>query len=189
MERNIRDIIVNALSNYDKIKENNAKLLRNAKYFKIRRKQDDPFAVITLFDKNRNKINMFRCEIIAIYEPIGDIWAWSWAIPEIPKVYSTLSRRMLNYGLNMPNDTRSFFIKTELINSRIKISDPIQIDIHLAISSYLTKSKIILPIDFHVSNIDDLIKINQPTDEPVSKSYYFLSPIPEEHLKLYQDSI
>ena len=48
-------------------------------------------------------------------------------------------RNILNYGLNLDPITENTFLKTELITSRFRINDPVQLDVHIAISSYLSK--------------------------------------------------
>jgi hypothetical protein len=53
-----------------------------------------------------------------------------------------LSRKLLNYGLDIDNE-ELIQLKSELITSRFKIKNTLQLDIHLALAGYLCKNPII----------------------------------------------
>ena len=55
-----------------------------------------------------------------------------------------LIKKVLNYGINLDND--SIFLKSELITSRFKIVNSLQLDMHLAIASYISKEPFVIPI-------------------------------------------
>ena len=72
-------------------------------------------------------------------------------------------------------------VKTELITSKFEISDPIQIDMHLAIVSYLSKSPLIFnyiePEEFKSEQIlydEDIINIVEDKKNDNLKYYLFI---------------
>lgn len=147
MANNVRDIVVNSLKFYDKHAEANNKIFHDFKYFSLETTGSDfKHSKINLYDKNKQLIKKYNMEVIGIYNVSNNLWTWAWAYPKISKKFSQLSRNILNYGLDMVSSRENLFLKTELITSRFIVNDPIQLDIHLAISAYLTKNEKIFPL-------------------------------------------
>ncbi len=140
--------IKNALEYYDKNNENLQTKLRNVHHYKYEHviSTDTENSVIIFYDKNNNKLFSSRFEIIGIYIKPLKLWAWAWALPNIHKNLSYISRKLLMYGLDLDYLLEGTNLKTELITSRFHIKNILQIDIHLAIASYLTKIKYIFPV-------------------------------------------
>jgi hypothetical protein len=128
---------------------------------------------VTLFDKNNKLINKYKYSIIGLYERKEKIWIWSWAIPYLRQNEIILSRQLLNYGLDLKyddniDDDKAFmydFLKPELVTSRFKVNDQVQLDIHLAIASYITKHDLLFEYKF---------------PNTTSSYYIFLEPQPVE---------
>ena len=58
---------------------------------------------------------------------------------------TNIVRKLLNYGLKISPtpinklDNEQLYLKTQMVNSRFLLYDNFQLDLHLAISSYLAK--------------------------------------------------
>ena len=80
-----------------------------------------------------------------------------------------ISRKILNYGLDL--DTNQNFLKTELVTSRFTVSNLLQLDIHVAIASYLTKIPNIYchKVSLNKSNDEDYIFFSDPDEIPNPK--------------------
>ena len=102
--------------------------------------------IIKFYDENNKLLREYKYEIIGIYKESQNLWQWAWANSELPKNKNFLSRKILNYGLDL--DTKQTFLKTELITSTFKLSSDIQLDIHIAIASYLSK----IPLIYKLKN-------------------------------------
>ncbi len=78
-------------------------------------------------------------------------------MPDVSKNKSMISRSILNYGLDLES-SESLFLKAELITSRFKISDHTQLDIHSAISYYISRVasiyKVFVPKSSKIQGID-----------------------------------
>lgn len=88
---------------------------------------------------------MFKYEILGVFDNTTSIWMWGWMVPEFLYNETTIVRKLLNYGLkinpslvsSVPDD--KLYLKTQLVNSRFLLNDEFQLELHLAISSYLAK--------------------------------------------------
>ncbi len=101
---------------------------------------------VIIFEKEK-----FKYELLGVFDNQTNVWIWSWMIPLIDNEKSNISKKLLNYGLNIfPNNDSedSIYLKTQLLNSRFLIEDKFQLEIHLALSSYLAKDnfKFLYPI-------------------------------------------
>ena len=82
----------------------------------------------------------------------------------------------MNYGAEL--DPELSFLKTELVTSRFRISDPIQLEIHTAIASYLSKKPVIFKlksfIDLNIveNNLLDVINSKNPLEQNNFSIYY-----------------
>lgn len=134
------DIILNSLEYYDNNNEKYNKLLSKVKYYSLENKYGDmEHHEITFYDKNKKVIFKSDYELIGLYNNFSNTWAWAWSLPWAKKNETYLSRKILYYGLDIIPEVNTQFLKSELITSRFRISNLIQLDIHIAIASYLSK--------------------------------------------------
>ena len=155
------DIVTTALDYYDKHNETFETFVSKIKYFKyIRKFGDMERNVIELYDKNKKKILKSKVEHVGSYYSIYKLWTWAWAVPVLEKNTSYISKKLFDYGLSMSSD-ENLYLRTELITSRFRITNPLQLDTHIAISAYLGKHPYILKILWY-------------PDIPVSKDGYIL---------------
>jgi hypothetical protein len=115
-------------------------------------------------------------EVIGLYYNKYNLWCWAWAIPILKKNETYIIKKLLNYALEIDlslKENQQFkFIKTQLINSRSKITDELQLDIHLALASYLSKKKVIYKKKFFLRD-----------DDPENYIIYYLFIINEPEIK------
>jgi hypothetical protein len=177
---NYKTFVTDSLSEYDKNMREQKKILKNAVYYKyIYVDNDIENNKIIFFDENEKKILEADYEIISSYNSVHGFWTWGWATL-FPKKLTRTVIKILNYGFSLDSEKNNN-LKNELINSQFIISDPIQIDIHLAIASSLSKIKniysFILPYDLkeesHFSK-NDKLKILKNYDGNFKILYAFL---------------
>ena len=122
--------------------ENNEKyegILKYAKFIKyILAENDMTNNIVVFYDKNKKEIFKSRYEIIGLHNTHVNTWTWSWAIPTFKKNNTGTARKLLNYGLMLDPSVK--YLKTELITSRFRVADLVQLDIHIAIASYISKN-------------------------------------------------
>ena len=148
-----KDIIVNSLKYYDYNNEKYSKIIDKAFYYSIIRSNNDiVHDTIVFYDKYKNIIFKSRFEIFGFYSAVTQLWAWSWSIIKYPKNLIFLARKILNYGLDLGPDEDPF-LKAELITSRFRITNDIQLDIHAAIASYISKKPFIFKVIIEPENI------------------------------------
>jgi hypothetical protein len=94
----------------------------------------------------RFKNDNFNYEILGIFDMKTNIWIWSWVFPFIDKLLNKESKGLLKYALNLNitdiDSKDHYFLKTQLTNSRIYMKDKFQLDILLAICSYILGNNI-----------------------------------------------
>ena len=138
------NILYNALEYYDKNTEKYEEIFKKVHYISfIPIKTETAHSIIVFYDHRKRELFRSRYEIIGQYDNSIKTWTWAWAIARFFKNSTTIIRKIINYGFNLDNSSESLFLKTELITSRFKITNDIQLDIHAAISSYLSKQKIV----------------------------------------------
>ena len=143
---NFKIFITDSLSNYDKNMKEQDELLKDAKSITIiQASRNNDKNKIFFLDKNEKIIIEANYEIISTYIMSNNIWTWGWANPSIPKNSIRIITNLLKHGFDLDHN-KDYFLKSELINSKFIISDPIQIDIHLSICSALSKIKNIYPL-------------------------------------------
>ena len=134
----LNQFIKRALEYYD-----NQKL----KYYDFIKNQDVTFNI------NENKINFHfdddsiskEFQILGYFDNQNNIWLWGWLLNDLSFNTTKTCRFLLEYGLKLEpssNTSEHFFIKSLLVNSRIQVDEDSQLDINLAIYSYLAKDKI-----------------------------------------------
>jgi hypothetical protein len=179
------NVVVDSLEYYDRNTERYGHLFKKVKYIKfVNAEKDTEHNVIMMFDSNKNQILESRYEIIGVYNNQSRTWTWAWSVPRFKKNTTFISRKIINYGMDL--DPESYFLKTELITSRFRITNHVQLDIHTAIAAYLSKQELVYKyfayIDF-VADKDGLVDItNIPKDrENEYTTYYmFLLDYPEQ---------
>jgi len=140
MSYNSNIIVSKSLEYYDKNLElNNKKYfnkINNIKFIKSNSNNDMEKNKIEFY-YNKKKLYSFKYEEIGSYYNKSKLWVWAWADPKLKKKENYISRKILNYGLDL--DTNQQFLKTELITSRFIVNNLLQLDIHVSLASYLTK--------------------------------------------------
>lgn len=137
LENTIRD----SLEFYDNNQERFQNFFKKIKYVQFVN-NNEIIDDILLYDNNKKLILESSYEILGVFVPKTNIWKWSWSIPNINKKYTYISRKILDYAFNLDSSTE-IPLKSELINSKIKIINELQLDIHIAISSYIGKQPLI----------------------------------------------
>jgi len=117
--------------------------------------------LIKISPENVNQYNdtqtiIFKEKDIEIYEgkstTLGTfdlntkIWLWAWVSPYFTSKETKHSKDILEYGLKLEPDSNSiihFYLKNHLVSSRLYFDTDIALDVHLAISLYITKTKFI----------------------------------------------
>jgi hypothetical protein len=147
------NIIAQSLEYYDKNTELNKEIINKIQYINIiKKKQGESFNFIELYDKDFNLLKKSKYEILGTYNSAGNIWTWGWSIALLTKELVNTSKKIFNYGFDLDQD--NLFLKNELITSRFKISNKIQIDMHVAIGSYLSKKQFIFSYKIYNDNIE-----------------------------------
>ena len=129
-ENSLKQLVKKALLNYDIKNEKFKEILKTKEYIY---KKDLEF-------NNLNK--KFKFNILGIFDYSKKIWIWSWLVPSYSYNHILYTKKLLDYGIKLnPEkvDIEFLFIKTQLVNSRFLLDDILQLDIHLAIISYLLK--------------------------------------------------
>lgn len=143
-------IVSDALQYYDKNFEEYEYLFKDIKYVSFETKENDTeHNIIYFYDKNKKEVCKSQYEIIGTYNKTSNIWMWAWSNPEFSKNSVYISKKILNYGIDL--DKESKYLKTELIFGRFRISNTVQLDMHLALASYLSK----IPVIFKYNAVAD----------------------------------
>ena len=135
----LSEIVKKALEHNDKKTMDYQYLINNQNV-----KFDEIDNVITFYiDNNENKI--FNYELLGYYDNENKIWIWGWVLSDFNYKDTPLCKYLLDYGLKLEPKSATqeqFMIKGILVNSRILIEEHVQLDINLAIYSYLVKERI-----------------------------------------------
>jgi Family of unknown function (DUF6882) len=137
---NFKIFVTDALEKFDKNAETYDKMFKDVYTVKyaVNESEIDHDQII-FFDKDNNNIINANYEIAGTYYADKGTWIWPWSDPNYNKKLTVKSKNLLLYGLKLSPD-QNYSLKFELTNSRFLITDPIQIDIHLAIASELSKN-------------------------------------------------
>jgi hypothetical protein len=85
-------------------------------------------------------------EILGCFDNQTNIWTWGWIL-NMKLELITICNDLLQYAIKLEpinsDDYFHYFLKTLLINSNIKIDEFIQLDVYLAICSYIIKKNIL----------------------------------------------
>ena len=149
MTHNVSSLVANSLEYFDNNSEKYDKIIKNVNSHElILNNLDMQKNQIILYDNKGEQIYKSDYEIIGLYDNSYKLWSWAWAVPYLEKNSSYISRKILMYGLDIIFE-QSRFLKSELITSRFKITDPVQLNIHVAIASYLAKKPFIYKYKYY----------------------------------------
>lgn len=171
-------IVVNALEYFDENTEKYKHLFKNVKYVKFMDAANDmDHNMIFMYDENDNEILNSRYEIIGLYSNDSNVWVWAWSIPTFKKNSTYTSKKMINYGINL--DPGLTFLKAELITSRFRVANSIQLDIHVALASYLSRNPVVYKYVLYkkaqnIMSFDTKIEITDETNDSSVAYYLFL---------------
>ncbi|VVU94708.1 hypothetical protein CPAV1605_433 [seawater metagenome] len=145
---NLSALIPTSLEYYDKNNEKYSSFFNNITNSKtIQNNSDMERNRILFYGKDNEIILESQYEFIGFYYKKYNLWCWGWASPILKKNETFIIRKLLNYALEIDltlKENEQFkFIKTVLINSRSRITDELQLDIHIALASYLSKKKMV----------------------------------------------
>jgi hypothetical protein len=133
-------LVKDSLEFYDKGQEKYRDIYKNINYISIEINTNDlEHNIIIFYDLNFKELSRHKFERIGIFDIKSNLWTWAWAIPFLEKNETNIIRKILTYGVEL--DLSSISLKVELITSRFKITNKVQLDIHCAIASYLSKKQ------------------------------------------------
>jgi hypothetical protein len=140
-------LINNAFEYYDKFNEKYKDKFNDVVYISLERKENDlENSVLSFYNKQLKLLFSYKFERIGLYDTKSNIWSWAWTIPYFNKNETNTIRKILYYGAEL--NTKSMFLKTELVTSRFRITNNSQLDMHCAIASYLAKKQLIFKYKF-----------------------------------------
>lgn len=172
-----KNLVKDALLYYDSAQERVQKLLDKIHYVRFEETNSEikNNSKIIFFDKNKNKLLTSAMEYMAIYIPTTKTLKWAWSVPSFAKTHTELSRKLLNYAFNLEVENE-MSLKSDLLNSKIKIQNDYQFDIQMAIASYLTKKTFIFKYyNVIVSDIDYLpVKCERDCDNYIITYIYVM---------------
>lgn len=142
------DFVTQALEFYDQNREQHDSLFDEIAYFKyIDRDEDLKRNQILMFDRHKKLKYRIPYEVIGVYTNNSHTWTWAWAKTDLKKISIQTSIKVLNYAFDLnPTTVERQMLKSELITSRFRVTNPIQLDIHIAIGAYLSKRQYIFPM-------------------------------------------
>ncbi len=129
------DLIKKSLEYYDKQNDKYKKYIVNTRI-------EIDNNIIFIYDSNNNLLLNTPCEVLGMFDEQTRVWLWGWLLPYLNINETTLTRKLLNYGLKLEpknNVEDHFYIKSQLVNSRFIIQNNIEIDITISLASYLLK--------------------------------------------------
>lgn len=155
----ISEIVGDALKYYDTNFDKYNSVYKKIIYYKyIHNSHDTEHSVIVFYDTNKKELFRSRYEILGVYSKQHYTWIWPWSSPIYDRNKTAISRKLLNYGLDIPikssnyTDFQLISLKSEFITSRFRVTNELQLDIHVAIASYVTKIPSIFEI---IVSVDD----------------------------------
>lgn len=119
---------------------------------------------IKFFDSDKNLLLDSGFENIGIYKQKNNIWQWGWSMNAINNNQNSISRNILTYSFKLKSDIPSeFLLKSILLDSKHIIKNKLQLEILLALSSYLSKFHFIFKLPFlpnTLLGVEDYINYN-----------------------------
>jgi len=163
------NIVTNSLEHYDKNIEKYDKLISKIKYYELIQNDSDlEHSKIKFYDRNKKLLFETRYEIIGLYSNVSSTWIWAWSVPFFKKNSTFISKNILKYGLDIPSSPENKFLKSELITSRFRISDKVQLDLHVSIASYISKKPMVYKLIYKPERIGEegtFEVFDEPTDD------------------------
>jgi hypothetical protein len=176
------NIIKDALEKYDRDNEKYENLKKKIKYIRVAEIEPaDMYGLkLVFYDKNKEELFRSRIEILGKYFNSVNTWIWGWALSDIDKAITTVIRKVFLYGTDInigtvKNETirhENILLKNELITSRFRIDNDIQIDIHCAIASYLSKKPFIFVMKEFLLHADEYYDVKKETWSGTNVTYY-----------------
>ena len=180
------DLIRDSLEYLDRNIEKNNDFLKKIKYISFKWGINSP--IIFFYDSNKNIIHTSNYEIIGTYIHDYKSWTWAWSVPTYAKKFTYIITDILKYGINLDTDNDNLFLRSELINSRFKISNKIQLEIHTSIAAYLSKKPLVFNYVVDLDLINRLDKKKDNTDNLTPVRYlsdYDFDNLPENSVVQY----
>lgn len=147
------NIFQTALKVFDKSKEKYDNLFEKVKFYKTSEIDNDLNKdQIKFYDKNNKLILTADYEVCSLFYKNSKMWLWAWCMVALTKNKIQTSKNLLNYGLDIDitkSDEIKSLAKYYLINSKLDINNPLEIDILLSLSLYLSKK------DYLYQAVDD----------------------------------
>lgn len=135
----LKNLIKKSFENYYKIQNKYAD--KNIKYIYNNEKNE-------LVIKYNNITKKYDTEILGLFDETSNTWIWSWSIANVDmeKNKTIISKKLLNYGLDIEiknnKEIDKTYIKSVLTTSRIHIKNYSNLQFILSLSTYLIKNKI-----------------------------------------------
>lgn len=153
------NILAKAMEHYDDQRKKYQKLTKKINFIRLILKTSDiERSEIAFYDKDQKEMFKSKFEFVGSYFKNEKMWIWAWGIYYYSKNESYLSRKILNYGLdiqvaqqktlnkNLIKDYQDVFLKFELVTPRFVINNIVQLDIHIALCSYISRVPFIIPL-------------------------------------------
>lgn len=141
MNTSVKSTLRNILEIHDINKMKIDKKFGDYKYYKIAYNKTE-MNDIMLYDDKKKLITKSKIQYLAIYMPNIKLWKWGWSLV-MNKKNVFASRKILQYVLDI-DDTNRLFLREPLLNSNITINNQLELDLLVAISSYITKQNCIM---------------------------------------------
>ena len=175
----INNIVKTALKWYDQNQEKYYHIMEKIKYIKHNQKEGLDHDTIEFYDKNKNKLFESRIEVLGLYFSKNKLWIWGWAV-SVKKINSIISRKILNYALDIDTNYVDYLVKHQLVTSRFNIDTPMQIDIFLSIALYVSKTQLCfkynIPEFDNPKNITKSELVHLQPDSAIHVYLYLLDP-------------
>lgn len=189
----IQELITTSLKYYDINNFKHEKIFKKVKYYSlITSSSDIAHNIIIFYDKNDKEIFRSRYEYLGMYDSQLKLWIWGWAIPYSEKNTILLSKKLLLYALDLIPSDELMDLKLELITSRFVINHPIQLDIHAAIASYISKNVMTFKLIKDMTKEEEYEKNAhyEITNDINDQSYvFFMYLLDEDGIKSNPDNI
>ena len=177
------DVVNDALKYYDGNNDKYNKIKKQIKYVKHATSdiKDIEGVKLIFFDKDMKDLFTSRVEILGKYYNSINVWVWGWSLPSMKKAYTSIIRKVFLYGTDIDIDKNptNILLKNELVTSRFRIEDNVQIDIHCAIASYLAKKPFIFvwkDLPLKDKDDDSALEIHNDIDTDVTYYTFFIDP-------------
>jgi len=168
---NKNNIVTNSLSYLDKNHEKYEHLLKDITHISYSDITDKDMERRTIYFYNKEGKLIFNSKFEFIGQYSNNIWTWAWSIPKLSKNATYLSRKILEYGLDLSAED-DIFLKNELVTSRFIIRNKVQLDINTAIAAYITKNPLIFKFSSSQVHLEEDKKIKIDIDNTNNDVFY-----------------